>query len=583
VWRGPRIRLAVALAVVCFNAWVVVHFHDQFWWAPDEGNYAHVAERVLNGEVLHADVQDIHPGYVNFVNAAALGLFGRELVSMRYPLVILGVVQCAIIFAILAPVGLVAAAAGATIITALGFVQFLNPTAHWYALFLVILLAGVLQARWRHARWRLDAVGAIVVATLMFRQLSGVFVAMGAITFLLLEPSGDLPDRPTALTARPWAARGLIAVMLLGLAGYLVRATEQVGWLLFGIWPLLLLLWAARSTRMSNRDVVSMVLVLARGGVAAALPLVLYHAAHRSLGAWYQDTVIAATQFPRMPFFERMNYGDHLVNAVRSAAGSGVPGALNGVFWVLLTVMAVVVGCLLLMQIVRSDRGDSSEAPPALPILAVFYAVVSVHYQIPIYLTYTAGLSLVALIWLARGARSVIAGGVALAAIALYYHAGQPLSRGLGGATAGQRPDLVAARSLPRVGLRIEPADIELYGALITLIQHEVPTGSTIFAVPSHAELYFLADRPNPFPFFNTALGVRTEGDLATVLSTLERDPPTLVFYDRQDKYNTRESRAIIAQVKATFETLPPIGQFEIFRRPGHSVAARPAAQSSRE
>lgn len=107
----PKGWLLVALGVLALNAWVLVHFHDRFWWAPDEGNYAHVAERILDGDVLHADVQDIHPGYVNFTNAAALALFGRELVSMRYPLVALGVVQCLIMFLVLRSAGLFTAAA----------------------------------------------------------------------------------------------------------------------------------------------------------------------------------------------------------------------------------------------------------------------------------------------------------------------------------------------------------------------------------------------------------------------------------------------------------------------------------------
>ena len=38
--------------------------------------------------------------------------------------------------------------------------------------------------------------------------------------------------------------------------------------------------------------------------------------------------------------------------------------------------------------------------------------------------------------------------------------------------------------------------------------------GESIFAVPSNAELYFLTQRRNPFRFYNTALGVRTDADL---------------------------------------------------------------------
>ena len=571
-------RWAAGVAVVCLNALVLAHFHDQFWWAPDEGNYAHVAERLLDGEVLHAEVQDIHPGHVNFTNAAALGLFGRELVSMRYPLVALGIAQCAIVFAIMVPFGLLPAAAGATAITALGFVQFLDPTAHWYALFLVTLLAGVLHLSSPGSRWRLDAIGAIVMTTVLYRQLSGVFVAMGALTFLLLEEVNRAPADTSGPRGSPWLARTLVVVMLLGLVGYLARATEQVGWLLFGIWPVALLLWTLRTTRVTNPNAVRIIARIARGALVAALPLLAYHIAHGSLGAWYRDVVVTAVDFPRMPFFDRMNYGSHLATAFGSVLHGGAAGAINGTLWVVLTLMGVIVGLVLLRSLARS-KGK----PAALPVLAVFYALVSVHYQIPIYLTYSAGLSLVALLWLARGTRVAAVLTIAIAAVAVWFHAGQPLSRGVGGLTDGHRIALDEPKQLPRVGLRVERSDVELYTAVLGLIARESSPGSAILAVPSHAELYFLGERRNPFRFFNTALGIRTPEELAHVLSTIERDPPALVFHDPEDKYNTAASHAIMQQVEATYEPLPGIGPFRVFRRPAQPVAAGERPESSRQ
>ena len=79
------------------------YFHNRFWWPPDEGAYAHVAARILDGEVLNLDVQDIHAGYINFANALWLWLFGLDLVSLRYPLAAMGFVQACIIYRILLP------------------------------------------------------------------------------------------------------------------------------------------------------------------------------------------------------------------------------------------------------------------------------------------------------------------------------------------------------------------------------------------------------------------------------------------------------------------------------------------------
>ena len=78
------------------------------------------------------------------------------------------------------------------------------------------------------------------------------------------------------------------------------------------------------------------------------------------------------------------------------------------------------------------------------------------------------------------------------------------------------------------------------------MIRREVPADASIFAVPSNAELYFLAERRNAFRFYNTALGVRTDADLARVEQTLRDDPPRLVTFNRDDKYNTSRSIQIM-------------------------------------
>ena len=80
--RAALLLLVAALS----NAALLWTYHDRYWFVVDEGNYAHIAERLLDGEVLHRDVQDLHPGFINFVNTAAFRLFGTDLVSLRYPL-----------------------------------------------------------------------------------------------------------------------------------------------------------------------------------------------------------------------------------------------------------------------------------------------------------------------------------------------------------------------------------------------------------------------------------------------------------------------------------------------------------------
>jgi predicted membrane-bound mannosyltransferase len=135
-------RASLLLVAGLLNAALLWTFHDQQWYVVDEGNYAHIAERLLSGEVLHRDVQDLHPGFINFVNTAAFGVFGINLVSLRYPLVAAMFAVSLLVWWLLARRSLLLATVASVSVNALGVVQFLNPTAHWYSLFATVVLVG---------------------------------------------------------------------------------------------------------------------------------------------------------------------------------------------------------------------------------------------------------------------------------------------------------------------------------------------------------------------------------------------------------------------------------------------------------
>jgi hypothetical protein len=128
---------------------------------------------------------------------------------------------------------------------------------------------------------------------------------------------------------------------------------------------------------------------------------------------------------------------------------------------------------------------------------------------------------------------------------------------------------------LGRASLRVERHECEAYGRLVAAITAEAPLGSRILAIPSDAELYFLADRANPFRFYNTALGVRSSEDLAAVLDALERQPPAVVTYRPADKYNTDASRRIMAAVQSHYERFNTIEGVELYR-PLHHATREP-------
>ena len=205
-----------------------------------------------------------------------------------------------------------------------------------------------------------------------------------------------------------------------------------------------------------------------------------------------------------------------------------------------------------------------------LPFIAVFYALVSAHFQIPIYLIYSSGLSLVALLWsMSDGPSSrrhiAIGFAVALTAIALHFHAGQTLSRGLAGILRGERIDVVES-GLPNASLRLPAAEAAQYRALIDIVDRHVPEDGAIFAIPLDPQLYVLTGRANPFRFYNTAFGLTNDSELRWALLRLTRNPPTLVFYRPDDKYNTPLSARLMAALKIDYALIERRDGLEIYR-----------------
>ena len=168
--------------------------------------------------------------------------------------------------------------------------QFLNPTPHWYCLplfFGLVIAVGPMGRKWR---WSLEIIGALVATVFLYRQLTGVFVAIGVLTFLFLHTGhGVQRDRPNRLLPR-----SIILCMAAGMFVYLTGKADPVAWLAFGLWPLLILLNAWLTVTMDSRDCALLLGRLTIGGVIAFLPLLTYHLATGSFGAWISDSIFDA-------------------------------------------------------------------------------------------------------------------------------------------------------------------------------------------------------------------------------------------------------------------------------------------------
>ena len=537
-------------------------FHDQNWWAPDDGAYAHIADRLLKGEVLNGSIYDIHFGLVHFIHAATFKLFGSSIVGLRYPLALMTVLQSLLVFWLFRDRGWLTALAGGMAMVALTFVQFLNPTANWYALFATVFLIAATVWIPRDAAFRYCVLGGLIMIVIMFRQLTGGLVAIGLVTYLLSE------DSSRSAYSRPILGRAVFALCALLLGFYLFKTASPLAILLFGIWPVALILTGWFNCVMSNRMVARMLVQLMFGAFVAISPLLLYHLYHGSLFTWFDDTILTAFRLVSLPFMDKASYAALPLVGMLMSKGLDAGTVVNEIFWIALLLAPVLLGA---MTVARGLSAGGSA--PLVAHMAVFFAVVSAHYEIAIYLFYSTAMTLCGLLALTDGRHKRVQGGVAvcvllLAGVGLWSHAGQPLTRGLAGIAAGERAPIDKNALEFRVGLRVAPTDRVFYEWLVPMILENSLPEESILALPVNPELYFMSKRRNPTRFFNSALGLRTDAEVEKLLSTLVVDPPALVVFRTNDKYVTPNTLKIVAKVRQTYRRIALREGIEVYARP---------------
>lgn len=556
-------NLAIAaLLWLAAAAAVLVTFHDQFWWPPDEGVYAYVAQRANAGDVIHRDLIDLHAGYGNALNAWAFRVFGEDLLSLRYPLVAITLVQGAIAFLLLRRRGAAAAFAGAFAVTAFSFVQFPNPSANWHALGAFFLLCLALSELGERTALRLFLAGAIVGLCFFTRQLSGVFLAIGLAAVLLAERQGTGrgPRAPALVTG---------GIAFAGLMAYLVAMKQVFGLVWGGVLPLGILAIATLRARIAWGEAGRTVALVLAGFVLAGLPLAALAIAQGAFGAWLGDMLFTALLIQTQDFIARSSFGTILLLAAQNLLqGGGAAAAVSGIAWIFLVLSVPALGLLVGRDLLRGRK-----VHPA-AILAVFWSVSALHYQIPIYLLYVLPGTLVALI-LMRPAPIPVAAVLTVSLWALAFQAGQPLERGVSGIVAGVRAPPNVRSTLPRVSLRIQPADVETFGALLAAIEAGARPGEPLMTLPMEPEVNFMTGRRSPVGYYATALGLRTPADLEAAVAALNGAAPLFVVQRRQDKYLTPLSARLLARVRAGSGPPRRIGPFDLYRYGGEPVPPR--------
>lgn len=571
------VRTLAWIVVISINLGLLLYFNNRFWCAADDGLYAHLAERVVHGEVLHKDVQYFCPDFDVFINGAAFLLFGERFASLRYPLVLVSMIQVCLIFSLFSRYNLGAAVVASTMSIVLGILHFLNPTHNWYVLFFAVLIGCYLT--WNRA---LDAkkffwAGFLVAVIFCFRQLTAVFMAMAVLSYFLLERNGkDIKGERSHL------ASFIYVLMILGLLMYLYKATDLIGFLLFGFWPICILLWLMIKVRVSNAEVFEILRAFVSGSVIVFLPLILYHLAHQSLPMFVQETFVSVTTLLDQRYASMFSYG-FILESIKILLSRSlvVQDFLNVFYWLILLGIPFLSGAACFYCLI--SFGKERVVYLALPLTAVFYGLVSVHFAIPIYLYFSTGFLLVGLIWMAvvsglskRWVGSILGVSIILGVISLAFHVARPIASNFLDAIDRNKVDLVyGGKQIPRLNIWVDPKDLKTYGKLVNVIEQYAPSSQTIFAFPYNPEIYFLSNRKNPFPFYNTQCVIHSKDDVKKLISQIREAAPALICYNSKDKRNTDSILAIINEIKTYYQYYGTVSDFEIYLRP--DIAHRPS------
>ena len=560
IWsKVDSVLLTVCLVISFVICW---YFHDKGWEPRDEGNFGYLAQRMLDGDVIHRDFQMLHAGLINFTNALFLKLADGDMVGLRYPLVALTVIQSAIGYKLARRNGYLTAVTAVLVLTAFGFLQFINPTPVWYGMCLAILTAYLLDRPEKETTKTLILLGFIVGTTFLFRQLTGLYMAAAVATIIFLKNPSE------GQTTNPVAGRNILYFLAFGLALSVLKTGHFAGLVFFGVFPVILIVIAANKSRVNLVDASNKVFKLSLGSIIAASPLIFYHTLHGSLNAWVFDAIFSNVTVAGMEWLDRFSFIDIPGYAVGSVVHGNTSALSGAYYWTALLLVPGILG----LTVIRSFR-EKPTVVPVIGITASVYSLVAILIETSIYLSYSTGVVLLALLCTQNLKHKIklVTFCISLSLIAIIFQAGE--SKKWFKETATNTRLLETTHFVPGHSIKVGADDSLKYEKLVQLINACTKTSDKIIAIPVNPEIYFLSKRQSAFKFVNSAVGFRSKNDVVEkVRNVMETKSPAMVLHNHSDSYfNTESSDSFLKGILPEYTHLGSIEEFEIYHRKSHT------------
>jgi hypothetical protein len=596
-------ELWIVLAVLWIGTvtwiWTVL---DEGWIPHDEGALAQAAERVLLGELPHADFDEVYTGGLDWLNAAAMRAFGVSLRSMRIALFL--------VFALWVPAVYWIATRFARPLVAAPFVvlavgaslpYWAAPMPSWYTLFFATFGTAALL-RWLETSRRVWIAAAGLAAGLsVLAKITGLHFAAAALLFLAWrEPALSRGKDGPAPRAYPVALSALLAAFVAGLVLQVRPVAAKEGWIpqiVHFVFPgaLVAALTAHRAWTGSRagavtrgRTLVGLVLVFVAG---MAVPLAVFaapYALRGALGMLVEGVLVlparrlqtASTIIAPQPLWRTVLLAPVAFLAVvprplgrlwpKLLLGAAVASLAAG-WWAALEVGAFFWGSTLPVVAAfgswrlwrRRGDPDSLATDRAMAVLAAtcLVSLVQFPFTVPFYFCYFAPL----LVLCAMATFSLLGGGLAArpglvaGAIAVSLYLMLP------------EPGPMARLENPRGGLRVPLEEARKWDRVVEVVRAHA-RGPWVWAGPDAPEIAFLTGLRNPtrtiYDFFDRdyADDPRLRGE--RLLRNLEAAGVNVIALNVHPGFSGGYPPEIIAALRARYPEYEVLGQFIVGWRP---------------
>jgi len=612
--RGVTIRRFTATTALACLLWLAAGtytatFMYRGWIPHDEGTIGQSAERVLAGELPHRDFDDTYTGGLAYLHAAAMRIFGVNLRAPRIVVFAFFMGFLAAVYGIARRLASPLAGLFAIVLaTVWSLPNYFVSLPSWYNLFLATFGVLAFMRYLDNGRRRWLVVAGACGGLSILAKITGVYYLAGGVLFLAFleqDRAAAADQSPGSSRSGFWVVAAIPSVVLFLLCAALARSVPVELLFLF-LPPLAICVFVAWREWVVGRGalgarIAGLTRLIAPFAAGAAMPIglfVLFYWQHHGLPELYRGVFVlpqrrlaeanltppsVATIGLSAPYVvlllagrdramarEGLTAACVMVLAVVAIVLGRHEGVYQGI-WALARAMPLAATAAGIAVIARTF---SSAANPAgrlgserlflVVTMAAMVALVQFPYATPIYFSYAAPMTMLALLGIVF-ATPLAPRRIHLAVAALLFLFAAVFVNRSYAWNLGLRHIPFAPSAMldgDRGGLRVSDLDARTYGDVVTLAR-EHAAGGTIFAGPDCPEVYFLAHLPNPTRMLFDFLSPQPL-DAAAMTDLLSRAPIRAAVVNTTPEFSPRLDAGVLAVLERRFPTQVRAGKFVV-------------------